>query len=72
MPQFVSSAIVNAPPPDMLVKVLILVGRAGFTNKRTKNKMVCYFSCAYTIQLHAVISDAANANTLKRRVRPYC
>ncbi|KAI8466181.1 MAG: hypothetical protein J3K34DRAFT_524717 [Monoraphidium minutum] len=43
MPQFVSSAIVNGPPPDLLVKALIMIGRPGFTNKRTKNKMVKMF-----------------------------
>ncbi|GBF87964.1 hypothetical protein Rsub_00676 [Raphidocelis subcapitata] len=44
MPQFVTSAIVNAPPPDVLVKVLRWVGRAGYLNRRTKSKMVKIFS----------------------------
>jgi len=43
MPQIVCSAIGNAPPPDGLVKVLHLMGRAGFTNKQTRNKMCKLF-----------------------------
>ena len=41
--QIVCSAIGNAPPPDGLVKVLHLMGRAGFTNKQTRNKMCKLF-----------------------------
>ena len=41
--QIVSSAIANAPPPDGLVKALHLLGRAGFTNKNTRNKMCKLF-----------------------------
>ncbi|KAI8466328.1 MAG: hypothetical protein J3K34DRAFT_485023 [Monoraphidium minutum] len=43
MPQIVSSAIANAPPPDGLVGALHLLGRAGFTNKNTRNKMCKLF-----------------------------
>ncbi|KIY98521.1 hypothetical protein MNEG_9441 [Monoraphidium neglectum] len=43
MPQIVSSAIANPPPPDGLVGVLHLLGRAGFTNKYTRNKMCKLF-----------------------------
>ncbi|GBF95465.1 hypothetical protein Rsub_07815 [Raphidocelis subcapitata] len=43
MPQIVSSAIANAPPPDGLVSALHLLGRAGFTNKVTRNKMCKLF-----------------------------
>jgi hypothetical protein len=42
-PQIVSSAIANAPPPDGLVSALHLLGRAGFTNKQTRNKMCKLF-----------------------------
>jgi hypothetical protein len=42
-PQIVSSAIANPPPPDGLVGVLHLLGRAGFTNKYTRNKMCKLF-----------------------------
>ena len=43
MPQIVSSAIANAPPPDGLVSALHLLGRAGFTNAKTRNKMCKLF-----------------------------
>lgn len=43
MEQIISSAITNAPPPDMAVRVQQWFGRAGFTNKRTRNKMVRLF-----------------------------
>lgn len=42
--QIVCSAIGNAPPPDGLVKVLHLMGRAGFVNKVTRAKMCKLFS----------------------------
>jgi len=46
MPQIVCSAIGNAPPPDGLVTFLHLMGRAGFVNKFTKNKMCKLFDCS--------------------------
>jgi hypothetical protein len=42
--QIVCSAIGNAPPPDGLVKVLHLMGRAGFVNRVTRAKMCKLFS----------------------------
>ena len=46
MPQIVSSAIANAPPPDGLLKALHLMGHAGHTNKHTRNKMCRLFDGA--------------------------
>ncbi|GLC63866.1 hypothetical protein PLESTF_000092000 [Pleodorina starrii] len=39
MHQVISSAIVNAPPPTGLVRVLQWSGRAGLTNRRTRNHL---------------------------------
>ncbi len=43
MPQIVSSAIANVPPPDALVDLLKVVGRAGHVNRHTAHKMVKTF-----------------------------
>ncbi|KAG2502194.1 hypothetical protein HYH03_000681 [Edaphochlamys debaryana] len=43
MVQIISSAIVNAPPPTGLVKVLQWSGRAGLTNRRTRNHLLRTF-----------------------------
>ncbi|GFR42308.1 hypothetical protein Agub_g3210, partial [Astrephomene gubernaculifera] len=39
MQQVISSAIVNAPPPTPLVRLLQWSGRAGLTNRRTRNHL---------------------------------
>ena len=53
MLQVVSSAIVNAPPPDGLVKALHLMNFAerGDVNPQTRTKMVCMCCSTWTDEL---------------------